>query len=33
MKVVNRLVYIVGEGEGGTNWEGSIDVYSLLCIK
>ena len=22
-----------GEGVNGTNWESSIDIYSLLCIK
>ena len=22
-----------GEGEGGTNWEIGIDIYTLLCIK
>lgn len=27
------LVGIVGEGEGGTDWESSIDMYTLLYVK
>ena len=23
----------VGEGEGGTNWEMKIDIYTLSCVK
>ena len=23
----------VGEGEGGTNWEIRIDIYTLPCVK
>ena len=29
----NGLVDTGGEGEGGANWESSIDVYSLACVK
>ena len=29
----NKLVDPVGEGEGGTNWEKSIDIYTLPGIK
>ena len=29
----NGLVDTAGEGEGGTNWESSIDVYTLSCVK
>ena len=28
--VGNRLVDTAGEGEGGTNWESSTDIYTLL---
>ena len=31
--VENELVDTVGEGEGGTNWESSIDIYALSCVK
>ena len=30
---MNRLVNIVGEEEGGTNWESSTETYTLSCIK
>ena len=29
----NRIVNIVGEGESGTNGRGSIDIYTLSCVK
>ena len=29
----SRLVDTAGEGKGGTNWESSIDIYTLWCIK
>ena len=29
-EVENGLVDTRGEGEGGTNWESSIDIYTLL---
>ena len=22
-----------GEGQGGTNWENSTEIYTLLCVK
>ena len=31
--IENKLVDPVEEGEGGTNWESSIDIYTLLSIK
>ena len=31
--VENRLVYTVGEGEGGSNRESSIGIYALTCVK
>ena len=31
--VENRFVDTAGEGEDGTNWESSIDIYTLLCVK
>ena len=31
--VESRLVDTVGEGEGGKNWESSIDIYTLSCVK
>ena len=31
--VENRFVDTAEEGEGGTNWESSIDIYTLLCVK
>jgi len=29
----NRLVDLAGEGEGGLNWESSIEIYTLAYIK
>ena len=29
----NGLVGIVGEGKDGTDWESSIDVYTLSYVK
>ena len=31
--IENRLVYTVGEGEGGTNWDNSIETYTLPHVK
>ena len=31
--IVNRLVDIVREGEGGTNWESSTETYTLPYVK
>ena len=31
--VYNGLVGTVGEGEGSTNWESNIDIYTLSCVK
>ena len=31
--VENGLVDTVGEGESGANWESSIDIYTLSCVK
>ena len=31
--IQNRLVDTVGEGEGGTNGENSIETYTLPCVK
>ena len=31
--VDNRLVDTTGEGEGGMNWEGNIDIYMLSHVK
>ena len=31
--VENRLVDTAGDGEGGMNWESSIDIYTLSCVK
>ena len=31
--VDNRLVDTTGEGEGGLNWEGNIDIYMLSHVK
>ena len=31
--VENGLVDIVGEGKDGKNWESSIDIYTLSCVK
>ena len=34
MKLVeNRLVAKVGEGEDGMNWDSSVDIYALLCVR
>ena len=30
--VENGCVDTAGEGEGGTNWESCIDVYTLPCV-
>ena len=27
--IENRIMDVVGEGEGGTNWESSIEAYTL----
>ena len=29
----NRHVDAAGEEEGGTDWQSSIDIYTLLCGK
>ena len=31
--IEKRLVDTVWEGEGGTNWEGSIEIITLPCVK
>jgi len=31
--IENELVDTTGEGEGRTNWEKSIDIYTLPCVK
>ena len=31
--IENRLVDTAGEGEGGMNWESSIEIYALPCVK
>ena len=31
--IENGLVYTVGEGEGGTKWERSTDIYTSPCVK
>ena len=31
--VEKEYVNTMGEGEGRTNWESSIDIYTLLCVK
>ena len=31
--IENILVDTVEEGEGGTKWESSIDIYTLPCVK
>ena len=31
--IENRLVDVVGEGEGGTDWESSVDIYTLPCVR
>ena len=31
--IENALVGKLGEGEDGTNWESSIDIYTPPCVK
>ena len=31
--IENRFLDTAGEGEGGMNWEGSIETYTLLYVK
>ena len=31
--IENRLVNTAGEGEGGINWESSMDIYTLPRVK
>ena len=31
--IENRLVNTVAEGEGGINWESSIETYALQYVK
>ena len=31
--VESRLVDLMGEGKGGMNWESSINIYTLICVK
>ena len=31
--VENWVVDTLGKGGGGTNWESSIDIYSLSCVR
>ena len=31
--VENKLMDTVGEGQGRINWESSIDIYILSCVK
>ena len=31
--IEDRPVEAVGEGEGGTSWQSSIETYSLLYVK
>ena len=31
--IENGLMDTAGEGEGGKNWESSIDIYTLSCVK
>ena len=31
--IENGLVEILREGKGGANWDSSIDIYTLSCIK
>ena len=34
MNLVEKgLVDTVGEDEGGMNWESTIDIYTLSCVK
>ena len=33
MQTENGPVGTVGEGEGGTNWESSIEIYTLPYVK
>jgi len=32
-EVENRLMDSSGEGDGGTNCDSSIDIYTLPCVK
>ena len=31
--IENKLVYTVGKGEGGMNWDSSIEIYTLPHVK
>ena len=31
--IENRLVDTAGEGEGGTNWQNSMETYALPYVK
>ena len=31
--VGNKLVDTAREGEGGMNWESSVDICTLSCVK
>ena len=31
--IENRYVDTVGEGEGGTNWESSVETYTLQYVN
>ena len=31
--VENGLMDTAGEGEGEMNWESSIDIYTVSCVK
>ena len=31
--IENKPVDTAGEGEGGRNWESSVDIYTLPCVK
>ena len=31
--IQNRLMDTVGEGEGGMNWESSMEMHTLSCVK
>ena len=33
LNIQNRFVDIAGEGEGGTDWESTINMYTLPCVK
>ena len=32
-RLENRLGDTVGDGEGGMNWERSMETYTLPCVK